>query len=148
MRILYVEDNLPNQVLIQRIAHFGNHQVINYGDGQSALDNFDRDKPDLVLMDVLLPGRLDGLDVVRALRAAGHKMPIIALTAQAMMGDRERCLQAGCNDYMSKPLIVDELIELLDRYQKQLAARADETIQADPAPEVQGNTPWPPTAET
>lgn len=117
MRILYVEDNSANLFLVQRVARMGSHEVINYTEGQKALDNFGKDNPDLVLMDVQLPGKLTGLDVVRALRAAGYKTPIIAVTAYAMMGDREKCLEAGCDDYLAKPMPVAELIEKIKRYE-------------------------------
>lgn len=116
MRILYVEDNPANLFLVQRVARMGNHEIIHYGEGQPALDHFKDDKPDLVLMDVQLPGLLSGLDVVRALRAAGHKTPIVAVTAYAMSGDREKCLEAGCDGYLSKPLPVGELVELFKRH--------------------------------
>jgi CheY-like chemotaxis protein len=124
MRILYVEDNPANLFLVQRVARMGNHDVVNYADGQSALDGFKNDKPDLILMDVQLPGLLTGLDVVKALRAAGHKTPIIAVTAYAMSGDRERCLEAGCDGYLAKPLPVNELVELFKRYEPAKSAPA------------------------
>jgi CheY-like chemotaxis protein len=117
VRILYVEDNPANLFLVQRVARMGNHEVINYSEGQTALDNFIQDRPDLILMDVQLPGKLTGLDVVKALREAGHKTPIIAVTAYAMMGDRERCLQVGCNAYIAKPLPVGELVEMIKQYE-------------------------------
>jgi CheY-like chemotaxis protein len=116
MRILYVEDNPANLFLVQRVARIGNHEIINYTDGQSALDHFVVDKPDLVLMDVQLPGLLTGLDVVKALRIAGHRVPIIAVTAYAMMGDKERCLEAGCDGYMAKPMPVNDLVDIIKRY--------------------------------
>jgi CheY-like chemotaxis protein len=116
MRILYVEDNPANLFLVQRVARMGNHEIIHYGEGQPALDHFKDDKPDLVLMDIQLPGLLSGLDVVKALRAAGHKTPIVAVTAYAMSGDREKCLEAGCDGYLSKPLPVGELVELFKRH--------------------------------
>jgi CheY-like chemotaxis protein len=116
MRILYVEDNPANLFLVQRVARMGNHEIIHYGEGQPALDHFKDDKPDLVLMDIQLPGLLSGLDVVKVLRKAGYKTPIIAVTAYAMSGDREKCLDAGCDGYLSKPLPVGELVELFKRY--------------------------------
>lgn len=116
MRILYVEDNPANLFLVQRVARMGNHEVLNYTNGESALENFERDTPDLVLMDVQLAGAMSGLDVVRRLRSSGYKTPIIAVTAYAMVGDRERCLEAGCDDYLSKPLPVPKLVELITRY--------------------------------
>ena len=116
MRILYVEDNPANLFLVQRVARMGNHEVVTYSEGQPALDHYKDDKPDLVLMDIQLSGKLNGLEVVKALRAAGHKTPIIAVTAYAMSGDREKCLEAGCDGYLSKPLPVGELVELFKRY--------------------------------
>ncbi len=116
MRILYVEDNLANLALVQRLARIGNHEVISHPDGESTLAYFDHDRPDLVLMDVQLKGALNGLEVVRTLRERGHKTPIIALTAYAMVGDRERCLEAGCDDYLPKPLPVEQLVEFFQQY--------------------------------
>ncbi|HEX2908418.1 MAG TPA: response regulator [Phototrophicaceae bacterium] len=116
MRIVYVEDNEINLSLIQRIACAGRHLVIHYTDGQSALDNCANDQADLILVDVQLQGKLDGLELTRHLRAAGQQTPIIALTAYAMTGDRDRCLEAGCNDYISKPLPVPQVVRLFEHY--------------------------------
>lgn len=116
MRILYVEDNPTNLSLVQRLARIGNHQVISHPDGESALADFESDKPDLVLMDVQLQGAMNGLEIVKALRERGYRTPIIALTAYAMVGDRERCLEAGCDDYLPKPLSVERLVDLFKRY--------------------------------
>ncbi|RMG88536.1 MAG: response regulator [Chloroflexi bacterium] len=120
MRILYVEDNPANLFLVKRVARMGNHEVMNYIDGADVLANFGQDNPDLVLMDIQLVGDLTGLDVVRELRKQGFKTPIVAVTAYAMAGDRERCLEAGCDEYMAKPLSVPVLIELLGRYESAL----------------------------
>jgi two-component system cell cycle response regulator DivK len=117
MRILYIEDNPANISLLQRIARMGGHDVLHYNDGEVALSNFERDKPDLILVDLQLAGVLDGLDVVRKLRADGVKLPIVAVTAYAMVGDKERCLQAGCDGYLAKPLPVAELVEIVQKYQ-------------------------------
>jgi two-component system cell cycle response regulator DivK len=142
MRILYVEDNPANISLLHRIARMGGHEVINYKEGEQALENFRRDKPDLILMDLQLAGALGGLDVVRKLRTDGVKTPIIAVTAYAMMGDKERCLEAGCDAYMAKPLAVAELVELVQQYQLQSEPKpapvkgtaSKETIEASSAP--------------
>ena len=107
MRILYVEDNPANLFLVKRVARMGNHEVLNYIDGDDVLANFGSDNPDLVLMDIQLVGELSGLDVVKQLRKDGFKTPIVAVTAYAMSGDRERCLDAGCDDYMAKPGIYE-----------------------------------------
>lgn len=138
MRILYVEDNPANLFLVQRVARMGNHEIVHYSEGQPALDHFKEDKPDLVLMDVQLPGLLTGLDVVKALRAAGHKTPIIAVTAYAMSGDREKCLEAGCDGYLSKPLPVGELVELFRRHD---IAPTPAPVAAEANPEVAPTVP-------
>ncbi len=116
MKILYVEDNPANLFLVQRVARAGGHQVINYVSGEDALQHFDSDDPDLVLMDIQLAGELSGLEVVAQLRRRGHQMPIIAVTAYAMLGDRERAISAGCDDYLSKPMPIARLMALLDKY--------------------------------
>lgn len=140
MRILYVEDNQANLFLVQRVARMGGHHVIAYDNGEQALANFNTDKPDLILMDVQLSGSLSGLDVVRRIRSQGHKMPVVAVTAYAMVGDRERCMEAGCDAYLSKPLPVTELVEIIRRYSGTALASAP-----TPATAVT-ETPAPPTA--
>jgi CheY-like chemotaxis protein len=124
MRILYVEDNPANLSLVERVARIGRHDVVTYMNGTTALENFERDRPDLVLMDIQLPGTLTGLDVVRKLRSEGHQLPIIAVTAYAMVGDRERCLAAGCDGYIAKPLPIADLVALFEKY----------AIQVNPLP--------------
>lgn len=122
MKIMYVEDNPANISLLQRIARMGGHDVINYTDGEQALENFAQDAPDLVLMDLQLEGRRSGLDVVKVLRERGFRTPIVAVTAYAMVGDRERCIEAGCDSYLSKPLPIAELVELVQEYGSKAAA--------------------------
>ena len=136
MRILYVEDNIPNVLLVQRIASIGHHDVISYPQGEQAIDSFEQDKPDLVLMDIQLQGKLNGLEVVRILRAKGFATPIIALTAYAMGGDRQRCLEAGCDDYVPKPVSVTELIEIFSRYQSRIPTQiaVEDGIPPPPTP--------------
>ena len=169
MRIMYVEDNPANISLLQRIARMGGHDVINYTDGEVALNKFAADHPDLVLMDLQLEGRIGGLEVVRKLRDQGFKTPIIAVTAYAMVGDRERCLDAGCDGYLSKPLPVGELVELVQKYETAVKAAAvipatslTETVEvvptakpevkaepkAEPKPEPKAETKPEPKAET
>jgi CheY-like chemotaxis protein len=116
MRVLYVEDNPANVFLVKRVAKMGNHEIINYVDGNDVLNNFANVKPDLILMDIQISGTLTGLDVVRKLREWGIQTPIIAVTAYAMVGDRERCIAAGCNDYMAKPLPIPQLVKLFEHY--------------------------------
>lgn len=117
MRILYVEDALLNLRLIERIARIGNHDVINYPYAEEALDRFEEDDPDLVLVDIRLDGDMDGIELVRELRARGHAQPIVAITALASNDVAEQCLLAGCDDFFAKPLAVRELLRLLQRYE-------------------------------
>ncbi|MDZ4768463.1 MAG: response regulator [Chloroflexota bacterium] len=121
---MYVEDNPANISLVMRIARMGGHQVVSFSNGEAALSNHDKENPDLIFMDVQIEGRLSGLDVVRGLRARGVKKPIIAVTAYAMLGDKERCIEAGCDSYISKPLPITELVELVQRYEVELGASA------------------------
>jgi CheY-like chemotaxis protein len=116
MRVLYVEDNPANVFLVKRVARMGKHEIINYIDGGQALKKFNDIKPDLILMDIQLAGDIGGLDVVRQLRARGVTTPIIAVTAYAMVGDKERCLEAGCDDYLAKPLPVQQLVQIFENY--------------------------------
>ena len=110
--IAVVEDNADNRLLLNAFLA-DRYRITEYENGATALDGMRASLPDLVLLDVSLPG-MDGLTVLTHLRADEHlrKLPVIALTAHAMHGDRERFLKAGFNDYVSKP-IVDEQI-LLD----------------------------------
>jgi len=135
VRILYVEDNATNVILVQRVANMGKHSVITYDNGEDALANFDHDAPDCVLMDVQLRGALTGLDVVAKLRERGFRLPIIALTAYAMKGDRQRCLDAGCDDYIPKPISVTELVSVFKRFNDTIASSRKATM-------VGGKTPF------
>ncbi|MBE2182625.1 MAG: response regulator [Anaerolineae bacterium] len=136
MRILYVEDNPANISLLQRVARMGGHEVLYYNEGEKALENFAKDNPDLILMDLQLAGKMGGLDVVRKLRSDGVEKPIVAVTAYAMMGDKDRCLEAGCDAYLSKPLPVAELVEMVSMYQEKVNAAAAAAIAPAPAAET------------
>ena len=105
MKILYVEDNEDNVYVVQlRLARAG-YTVLVAPDGERGLAMAATERPDLILMDLSLPG-LDGWEVTRRLKSwpATKHIPIIALTAHAMTGDREKALAAGCDDYDSKPV--------------------------------------------
>lgn len=127
MKVLYVEDNPANVFLVKRVARMGSHDIINYIDGDQALLKFDSIDPDLVLMDIQLAGTKSGLDVVRELRERGVETPIIAVTAYAMVGDKERCIEAGCTDYMAKPLAIPKLVELFAHHQEIADEKAAKT---------------------
>jgi CheY-like chemotaxis protein len=104
-RILVVEDNPDNMILITDILASLNYQILQAVDGEQGIAMAVAERPDLILMDLSLP-RLDGWTAVQRLKADPElkHIPIIALTAHALIGDRERALAAGCNDYLSKPI--------------------------------------------
>ena len=128
MKILYVEDNAVNLSLIQRIAQMNQHELISFEDAETALDFLGKgEQVDLILLDIQLAGEMDGIDFAKALRARGDRKPIIAITAYAMMGDKERIIDAGCNEYLPKPLPIAEFLTLLAKY--------DPTVYKSPEPE-------------
>jgi two-component system cell cycle response regulator DivK len=116
-RILVVEDNPDNMTLIVDVLTSLNYEVIQATDGQRGLEMVDQERPDLVLMDLSLP-KMDGWTATRKLKAENELkvIPIIALTAHAMVGDRERALEAGCDDYVSKPINIQELAAKLKKF--------------------------------
>jgi CheY-like chemotaxis protein len=102
-RVLIVDDNDLNRLLGQKLLEREGHSVEVACDGGEALAMIARGAPDVVLMDLQMPG-LDGLETTRELRRRGSAVPVIALTANAVQGDRERCLAAGMDGYLPKPL--------------------------------------------
>ncbi len=116
-RILVVEDNPDNLDLIE--AFLEDVYTLSFAtDGQIGLEKVIKEKPDLVLLDISLP-KMDGTEVIKAIRenAKVCNIPVIALTAHAMLGDREAFLKQGFTDYMSKPIQDDDiLIELMESY--------------------------------
>lgn len=103
--ILLVEDNEANQLLASSVLELSGYSVEVAGDANEARSILGRCAPDLILMDIQLPG-IDGLTFVKQLKAepATAGIPVVALTARAMSGDRERSLAAGCNGYIPKPI--------------------------------------------
>ena len=118
LRVLLAEDNAVNQKIATRVLEKHGHHVTVAGDGRLALAALDRATFDVVLMDVQMP-EMDGFEATAAIRGrereTGNHLPIIAMTAHAMPGDRERCIAAGMDSYIAKPLKVAELIELLEK---------------------------------
>jgi PAS domain S-box-containing protein len=116
LRLLVAEDNPVNQKLMVQLLRKLGHQPVLAANGRAALDALAGAPFDAVLMDVQMP-EMDGLEATRSLRAAeagtGRHLPVIAMTAHAMKGDRERCLEAGMDDYLSKPIDADELARAL-----------------------------------
>jgi two-component system cell cycle response regulator DivK len=115
--VLYIEDNFHNRRIVRKILQSRGYSLIEAEDGISGLAMVQELKPPLVLLDIGLPG-MDGLEVVGRIKAdeALREIPVIALTASAMRGDRERFLAAGCDDYLSKPVQAMELIDMVGAY--------------------------------
>jgi two-component system, sensor histidine kinase and response regulator len=118
LRILVAEDNPFNQQHVEHLLRRRRHEVRVASDGRQALAALEQDRFDLMLLDLHMPG-CDGFEVIEALRrreqATGGHLPVIALTARAMKSDRERCMQAGMDDYLAKPIGAAELFAVLDR---------------------------------
>ncbi len=117
--ILLVEDNLINQKLTRRLLEKKGHQVKVANNGKEAINAWENNTFDLILMDVLMP-EMDGFEATLQIRdrekKAGGHTPIIALTANAMKGDRERCLETGMDDYLAKPVRGNKLLELVYKW--------------------------------
>ena len=124
--VAVVEDNADNRLLLQAILD-GLYDVVEYENGVDALAGLAARLPDIVLLDISLPG-MDGNEILARIRADSRlrRLPVIALTAHAMAGDREKYLAAGFNDYITKP-IVDETL-LLGAMEKWIAAGRDGTL--------------------
>jgi CheY-like chemotaxis protein len=119
-KIALVEDNADNRLLVQVVLE-DLFDVASYENGQEALDGFVKDKPDLILLDISLP-KMDGNEVLRRIRANDVicDVPVIALTAHAMAGDREKYLESGFDGYVTKPILdEDVLISTIQRTFKQ-----------------------------
>jgi CheY-like chemotaxis protein len=116
LRILLVEDNPINQKVAQRLLEKAGHNVTVANNGREALDIIGREKFGLVLMDIQMP-EMDGLEATVAIREnerqSGGHLPIVALTAHAMKGDRERCLEAGMDGYVTKPVVQQVLFQTM-----------------------------------
>jgi signal transduction histidine kinase/DNA-binding response OmpR family regulator len=120
LRVLVAEDNAVNQRLVLRLLEKRGHRVVLAGNGLEALSALEKESFDLVLMDVQMP-EMDGLEATALVRereesSGGRRVPIVALTAHAMKGDREKCVAAGMDGYLTKPIQTEELDEILRSY--------------------------------
>jgi CheY-like chemotaxis protein len=115
-RLLYVEDNEMNRDMLSRRLQRRGFEVLIAGDGEQGVTLAAAEKPDLILMDMSLPV-LDGWEATRRIKAAPdtRRIPIIGLTAHAMATDRDKCLEAGCDDYDTKPVELGRLLEKIER---------------------------------
>lgn len=121
--ILYVEDNPDNRLLVKRILLAENYSFIEAVDAHDAIDVLKNARPDLILMDINMPD-MDGYTLTTKIRSMPGlgRVPILALTANVMRGDKEKTLEAGCDGYIQKPLDIDQLIREIEKF---LARRAN-----------------------
>lgn len=118
IRILLVEDTPVNMYVLQRVFRNEGFDVVEATDGKEAIRKAEKEKPDVVLMDMRLPD-MSGYEAVAVLRQKLPALPIIAVTADALPGDREWCLNLGCIDYFSKPIRYREVIDRVQRIVKE-----------------------------
>ncbi len=116
-RILVVEDNEANMYLIGFILRRSGHEVIETRTGEDGVELALKEKPDLVIMDLQLPG-IDGLEATKRIREseADGELPIVALTSYAMAGDKEKALKAGCTGYIEKPINPETFMAEIEEY--------------------------------
>lgn len=116
-KILYIEDNPQNMRLVRKMLMVGGYDMVEATDGVSGVDLALKDNPDLILMDINLPD-IDGMEATRRLKAMPNTahIPVVALTANAMHGDRERYENAGCDGYLAKPVTRHELLNTIARF--------------------------------
>jgi signal transduction histidine kinase/CheY-like chemotaxis protein/HPt (histidine-containing phosphotransfer) domain-containing protein len=138
LRVLLAEDNAVNQRLVVKLMQKHGHELVAVNNGVEALDVLERETFDVVLMDVQMP-EMGGFEATARLRerekSTGQHVPVIAMTAHALKGDRERCLEAGMDDYVPKPLQAASLFEAIDRLvpNPSLIASVPEKLPADEA---------------
>jgi CheY-like chemotaxis protein len=115
-RILLVEDNPQNRYLVTFLLEKNGYEVVAAEDGEEALALLASKTPDLILMDMQLP-KMDGYEATRRIKAdeAHREIPLVALTAHSMKGDRGKALDAGCDEYVTKPVDAEGLVELIER---------------------------------
>src|SRR4029453_7867193 len=119
------EDNVSNVLLISEYLESLGYEIVVAHDGLEAIEKAETSNPDAILMDIQMPG-INGLDAMARLRSNVEfvTIPIIALTALAMPGDRERCLLAGATEYMSKPVRLRQVLEVMRRFEAGACLRA------------------------
>jgi two-component system cell cycle response regulator DivK len=115
--ILYIEDNPDNRLLVKRILLAEDYSMLEAMDAQDALQILESAHPDLILMDINMPD-MDGYTLTAKIKSMPglEQIPIVALTANVMRGDRERTLEAGCDGYIQKPLDIDHLTREIERF--------------------------------
>lgn len=122
-KILYIEDNPQNMRLVRKILRSAGYDVLEATEGLSGVALAAREVPDLILMDVNLPD-INGLEATARLKASPQLswIPVVAVTANAMHGDRENCIAAGCDGYLAKPVMKNELLQTVATFLGQSVA--------------------------
>jgi CheY-like chemotaxis protein len=118
-RIAVVDDNADNRLIIRTILE-DQYEIVEFSSGLDAIEGFRKNKPDVVILDISLP-EMDGTEILRRIRDDSQllDLPVIALTAHAMVGDREKYLAAGFNDYVAKPILdMNVLFSTIQRWEK------------------------------
>ena len=117
--ILYVEDNFENRVLIRRVLESEGYQMTEASTANAAFEQIEKQIPDLILMDINMPD-MDGYTLTAKIKEKPeHKnIPVIAVTANVMRGDKEKALRSGCDGYIQKPIDIDLLTEQIERYRQ------------------------------
>lgn len=115
--IMHIEDNFDNRLLVRRLLQSSGYQVVEAENADAARAILQAKHPDLILMDINMPD-VDGYTLTHELKAMPtlHGIPVVAITANVMKGDRERVLKAGCDGYIEKPIDVDGFVEQLERF--------------------------------
>jgi len=115
--ILYVEDNVDNRTLVRRVLLSEDYELIEAVNAIEALRVLENTKPDLILMDINMPD-MDGYTLTARIKTTPgfERVPILAITANVMRGDKEKTLEAGCDGYIQKPLDIDQLVREVERF--------------------------------
>ena len=113
-KVAVVDDNSDNRLIIRTILE-DQYEIMEFASGLEAIEGFRKNKPDVVILDISLP-EMDGTEILRRLRDDPqlHDLPVIALTAHAMSGDREKAIAAGCDDFDTKPVDLARLLEKIE----------------------------------
>ena len=116
-RVLYIEDNLQNRRLVRKLLRLNGYEMLEAEDGLQGIAMVASERPDLILMDINLPG-IDGMEATARLKSSPElrHIPIVAVTAAAMRGDRERIMASGCDAYMQKPIDNQQLMDIVRSY--------------------------------
>lgn len=115
--ILHIEDNFDNRILVRRLLQSASYNVLEAENARQAIESLYKYRPDLILMDINLPG-VDGYTLTSKLKSVAsiRSIPIVAITANAMRGDREKSLLAGCDGHIEKPIEIDTFLDLIHFY--------------------------------